>query len=191
MKRGLRIPFPRQLVRRHAKNPVAAPVRLKVAVRLIEIGRFQQAELLLLAIRNHGSSTSRLSATVALISLWSRLGLQDECGPLFDELANGRLADVAGIEVDVAVATVSVSPGHAVGYGRPHESDGALVDEVGLKCGLGEGGCEVGILAKGLDLVGYLRFASVYQEIQSADDFLELLRPWVDPKTGRTKKSDS
>ncbi len=44
---------------------------------------------------------------------------------------------------------------------------------------------------KGLDLVGYLRFASVYQEIQSADDFLELLRPWVDPKTGRSKAGDS
>ena len=40
---------------------------------------------------------------------------------------------------------------------------------------------------KGLDLVGYLRFASVYQEIQSADDFLELLRPWVDPKAAREK----
>jgi len=33
---------------------------------------------------------------------------------------------------------------------------------------------------KKMDLVGYLRFASVYQEIQSADQFLELLRPWVD-----------
>ena len=85
-------------VRRHANNPVADPVRLTVAARLVEIGRFQQAELLLLAIRNHGGPTSRLSATVALISLWSRLGLQDECGPLFEELANGRLADVAGID---------------------------------------------------------------------------------------------
>ncbi len=33
---------------------------------------------------------------------------------------------------------------------------------------------------KDTDLVGYLRFASVYQEIQSADEFLELLRPWID-----------
>ena len=33
---------------------------------------------------------------------------------------------------------------------------------------------------KKLDLVGYLRFASVYQEVQSADEFLELLRPWID-----------
>jgi transcriptional repressor NrdR len=32
---------------------------------------------------------------------------------------------------------------------------------------------------KKLDLVGYLRFASVYQEVQSADEFLELLRPWI------------
>ena len=35
---------------------------------------------------------------------------------------------------------------------------------------------------KGMDLVGYLRFASVYQEIESADQFLELLRPWVNPE---------
>jgi transcriptional repressor NrdR len=37
---------------------------------------------------------------------------------------------------------------------------------------------------KGMDLVGYLRFASVYQEVQSAADFQELLRPWVDSGQG-------
>ena len=37
---------------------------------------------------------------------------------------------------------------------------------------------------KSMDLVSYLRFASVYQEIESADQFLELLRPWVDPPKG-------
>ncbi len=37
---------------------------------------------------------------------------------------------------------------------------------------------------KNMDLVGYLRFASVYQEIASADQFLELLRPWIDPTEG-------
>ncbi|MFT4977620.1 MAG: transcriptional repressor NrdR [Myxococcota bacterium] len=31
-----------------------------------------------------------------------------------------------------------------------------------------------------LDLVGYLRFASVYQEVQSASDFIKLLSPWVE-----------
>jgi len=44
---------------------------------------------------------------------------------------------------------------------------------------------------KNLDLVGYLRFASVYQEIQSADDFLELLRPWIDPKTDKNTAGSS
>ena len=33
---------------------------------------------------------------------------------------------------------------------------------------------------KKMDLVGYLRFASVYQEIESADQFLQLLQPWVE-----------
>ena len=33
---------------------------------------------------------------------------------------------------------------------------------------------------KTMDLVGYLRFASVYQEIESADEFLQLLQPWVE-----------
>jgi transcriptional repressor NrdR len=32
---------------------------------------------------------------------------------------------------------------------------------------------------RSLDLVGYLRFASVYQEVQSPAEFLELLRPWL------------
>jgi len=36
---------------------------------------------------------------------------------------------------------------------------------------------------KKMDLVGYLRFASVYQEIESADQFLELLQPWVDRRS--------
>jgi transcriptional regulator NrdR family protein len=38
--------------------------------------------------------------------------------------------------------------------------------------------------------VSYLRFASVYQEIESAEQFLELLRPWVGPSkdAGETGK---
>lgn len=31
-----------------------------------------------------------------------------------------------------------------------------------------------------VDLVAYVRFASVYREVQSPADFLELLRPWLD-----------
>lgn len=37
-----------------------------------------------------------------------------------------------------------------------------------------------------LDLVGYLRFASVYQEVQSPDDFIKLLQPWTDRTKGST-----
>ena len=32
---------------------------------------------------------------------------------------------------------------------------------------------------KDLDKVGYLRFASVYQEIQDPKEFLTILRPWL------------
>lgn len=31
-----------------------------------------------------------------------------------------------------------------------------------------------------MDLVGYLRFASVYLEVQSPSDFIKLLSPWID-----------
>ena len=34
-----------------------------------------------------------------------------------------------------------------------------------------------------LDKVGYLRFASVYQEIQDPKDFLALLEPWLGEPT--------
>jgi len=33
---------------------------------------------------------------------------------------------------------------------------------------------------RGMDLVGYLRFASVYQEVQSPSDFIKLLSPWIE-----------
>ena len=85
-------------VRRHAGNPVADAVRLQVADRLVNLGHFQQAELLLLAIRDRGLARRRLAATIALVNLWSRLGLHEECTPLFDELTTGRLADVAGVD---------------------------------------------------------------------------------------------
>ena len=85
-------------VRRHADSPLADPVRLALAKRLIGTGRFQQAELLLLAVRQRGRPRQRLPATIALVELWSRLGLHEECGPLLDELATGRLANVSGID---------------------------------------------------------------------------------------------
>ena len=70
------------------------------------------------------------------------------------------------------------------------EESGRRIEDKAIAMGRSEiPSGEVGKLVlaelKTLDLVGYLRFASVYQEIQSADDFLELLKPWVDPKMAR------
>ncbi len=72
---------------------------------------------------------------------------------------------------------------------RHIEEAAARVEAASLALGGSEiPSAEVGriVLAEleGLDLVGYLRFASVYQEIQSAEDFLKLLAPWVATKPG-------
>ena len=87
---------------RHRRDPVADPVRLVLADQLTDLGRFQQAEMLLLATRSRErgrglpppAEADRLGATRRLISLWSRLGLHDECGPLLDEIGTGLMADV-------------------------------------------------------------------------------------------------
>ena len=41
-----------------------------------------------------------------------------------------------------------------------------------------------------LDLVGYLRFASVYQEVQSPSDFLLLLQPWIEAEANSRQQGD-
>lgn len=33
---------------------------------------------------------------------------------------------------------------------------------------------------RGVDLVAYVRFASVYREVQAPSDFLDILAPWLD-----------
>jgi transcriptional repressor NrdR len=43
---------------------------------------------------------------------------------------------------------------------------------------------------RSLDLVGYLRFASVYQDIQSPSDFLLLLKPWTDAEAAAMRQQD-
>ena len=43
---------------------------------------------------------------------------------------------------------------------------------------------------RNLDLVGYLRFASVYQDVQSPSDFLRLLQPWIDAEANSRKKEE-
>ena len=43
----------------------------------------------------------------------------------------------------------------------------------------GEIGLAVLQALRPLDLVAYIRFASVYQEVQDAEDFVALLQPWM------------
>lgn len=43
----------------------------------------------------------------------------------------------------------------------------------------GEIGLAVLQALRPLDLVAYIRFASVYQEVQDAEDFVSLLQPWM------------
>jgi len=109
-------------VRRHAGSPLADPVRLAIAGGLIDTGEFQQAELLLLAVRQHGRPRWRLPATIALVELWSRLGLHEECGALLDELDTGRLADVRGVDGVTGGDWVASQPanGLAIGTWKRH-----------------------------------------------------------------------
>ncbi len=65
------------------------------------------------------------------------------------------------------------------------ENAARRIEDAAVALGASEiSSAEVGKLVlaelKSTDLVGYLRFASVYQEIESADEFLALLEPWVD-----------
>ena len=50
-------------------------------------------------------------------------------------------------------------------------------------------GREVMAQLKKLDLVAYVRFASVYLEVETPDDFLELLQPWVEGSSGENGTS--
>jgi transcriptional repressor NrdR len=43
----------------------------------------------------------------------------------------------------------------------------------------GELGLAVLQALRPLDMVAYIRFASVYREVQDADDFVDLLQPWM------------
>ena len=121
--------------RRFSGLPLAGTVRLAAARRLVEIGRFQQAELLLLAIRRQEQPTLRLAATIDLVQLWNRLGLHEECGPLLDELARGSLAvveDANGVAGRTWVA--GLPQGHlALATWRRHRSPTPRATRVAIR----------------------------------------------------------
>ena len=73
-----------------------------------------------------------------------------------------RKRPVTAAQVDAVVE--SVVAGFAGGVSEVHAEDiGAAVLEA----------------LRPVDLVAYVRFASVYQEVQSPADFVDILRPWL------------
>ena len=58
--------------------------------------------------------------------------------------------------------------------------ENALLASGGNELDAGDIGRQVLAELRSLDLVGYLRFASVYQDVQTPSDFLLLLKPWTD-----------
>ncbi len=70
----------------YARWPQALAVRMELAQRLIDRGRFQQAELLLLENRRCGDQHTAAAATERLLCLWDRLGLHQEAAGLLLEL---------------------------------------------------------------------------------------------------------
>ncbi len=61
----------------------------------------------------------------------------------------------------------------------------ALLSSGGSELAADDIGRQVLTELRSLDLVGYLRFASVYQDIQSPSDFLLLLEPWTEAEASR------
>ncbi len=64
----------------YAATAEAGRVRTRLADRLIQAGRIQEAELLILQNRSHPETEVRAVAEALLISLWSRLRLSSEAG---------------------------------------------------------------------------------------------------------------
>jgi outer membrane protein assembly factor BamB len=73
--------------------PQADAPRAELARRYVDAGRFQEAELLLLANRSSNNKQTAAVATTILAQLWDRLGLWQEAAGLMNEL-DERFADV-------------------------------------------------------------------------------------------------
>jgi len=77
-----------QFVSIYASLPEAGSVRNQLADRLIQQGRFQSAELLLIQNRTSPDDEVRAVAEVLLICLWDRLGINIEAGQALQRVAS-------------------------------------------------------------------------------------------------------
>ncbi len=77
-----------QFIAIYAALPEAGPVRNQLADRLIQQGRFQSAELLLIQNRKSPDDEVRAVAEVLLLCLWDRLGINIEAGQALRRVAS-------------------------------------------------------------------------------------------------------
>lgn len=113
----------RRFATTYATWPEAAPVRTALAERLIALGRYQEAEFLLLKNRTNEDAGVSGDATLSLARMWSRLGLHEESAGLVEELAgkfaethlshglNGRRAAAAVLENDLTAKALKARRG--------------------------------------------------------------------------------
>ena len=93
----------------YAATTEAGRVRNRLADRLIQAGRVQEAELLILQNRSHSVTEVRAVAEALLISLWSRLRLSSEAGnALYQFEGEFSSADLSAVTEDRLETVLSV-----------------------------------------------------------------------------------
>ncbi|MGZ0163629.1 MAG: outer membrane protein assembly factor BamB family protein [Planctomycetales bacterium] len=95
----------------YAATAEAGRVRNRLADRLVQAGRVQQAELLILQNRSHPDTDVQAVAKALLISLWSRLRLSSEAGnALYQFEKQFSSADLSAVTEDRLETVLSVLP---------------------------------------------------------------------------------
>ena len=95
----------------YAATAEAGQVRNRLADKLVQAGRVQEAELLILQNRSHPDTDVRAVAKALLISLWSRLRLSSEAGnALYEFEKQFSSADLSAVTEDRLETVLSVLP---------------------------------------------------------------------------------
>lgn len=95
----------------YAATAEAGRVRNKLADRLVQAGRVQEAELLILQNRSHPDTDVQAVAKALLISLWSRLRLSSEAGnALYQFEKQFSSADLSAVTEDRLETVLAVLP---------------------------------------------------------------------------------
>jgi outer membrane protein assembly factor BamB len=110
----------------------AGRVRNRLADRLVQAGRVQEAELLILQNRSHSDANVRAVSAALLISLWSELRLSSETGnALYRFQQEFSSADLSAVTEDRLETVLSVlsTPGHSTDRSAAANGNGPLTGE--------------------------------------------------------------